>query len=65
MSVMCIGEATDDEQWWDTLDHEIDHLQGAILRYYGVEHDTEEAAYLQGYIMRGIVKALRFDGTML
>ena len=65
MSVMCIGEATDNEQWWDTLDHEIDHLQGVILRYYGVEHDTEEAAYLQGYIMRGIVKALRFDGTML
>ncbi len=65
MSVMCIGDATDDDQWWDTLDHEIDHLQGTILRYYGVEHDTEEAAYLQGYIMRGIVKALRSDGTML
>lgn len=64
MSVMCIGDATEPEQWWDTLDHEIDHLQGAILHYYGVEHDTEDAAYLQGYIMRGIIKALRQDGTM-
>ena len=65
MSVMCIGDATDAEQWWDTLDHEIDHLQYTIMLYYDVEPGTEEAAYLQGYIMRGIVKALRFDGIML
>lgn len=65
MSVMCIGDATDEEQWWDTLDHEIDHLQYTILSYYDVEPGTEEAAYLQGYIMRGIVKALRSDGIML
>ena len=65
MSVMCIGYAANEEQWWDTLDHEIDHLQYTIMRYYDVEPGTEEAAYLQGYIMRGIVKALRKDGIML
>lgn len=65
MSVMCIGYASDDDQWWDTLDHEIDHLQYTIMHYYDVEPGTEEAAYLQGYIMRGIVKALRSDGIML
>jgi len=64
MSVMCISNATDVEQWWDTLDHEIDHLQYTIMQYYDVEPGTEEAAYLQGYIMRGIVKALLSDGVM-
>lgn len=64
MSVMCIGDATSKEQWWDTLSHEIDHLQDAILEYYGVEPGTEDAAWLQGYIMRLVVKAMKADGTM-
>lgn len=64
MSVMCIGDATSLEQWWDTLDHEIDHLQHAIMEYYGVKHGTEDAAWLQGYIMRLIVRAMKHDGTM-
>lgn len=64
MSVMVIGDATSLEQWWDTLDHEIDHLQDTVLEYYGVDHGTEDAAWLQGYIMRLIVKALRDDGVM-
>ena len=62
MSVMCIGRATDDAQWWDTLDHEIDHLQYDIMKYYGVESGTEKAAWLQGYIMRNIIQVLKADG---
>lgn len=62
MSLVCIGKATDDAQWWDTLDHEIDHLQDDILKYYDVESGTEEAAWLQGYIMRKIIQVLKTDG---
>lgn len=62
MSLVCIGKATDDAQWWDTLDHEIDHLQDDILKYYDVGSGTEEAAWLQGYIMRKIIQALKTDG---
>ena len=64
MSVVCIGNATSLEQWWDTLSHEIDHLQDAVMQNYDVSSGTEDAAWLQGYIMRLIVKALRQDGTM-
>ena len=64
MSVVCIGNTTSLEQWWDTLSHEIDHLQDAVMQYYDVEAGSEDAAWLQGYIMRLIVKALRQDGTM-
>lgn len=58
MSVMVISNASSKEQWWDTLAHEIDHLQDAICRYYDVPLGTEEAAYLQGYIMRGILSSM-------
>lgn len=61
MSVMCIGDATSKEQWWDTLSHEIDHLQHSVMEYYGVKPGTEDAAWLQGYIMRLIVRALKND----
>jgi hypothetical protein len=64
MSVVCIGNTTSLEQWWDTLSHEIDHLQDAVMQYYDISPGTEDAAWLQGYIMRLIVKALQSDGTM-
>jgi len=64
MSVMCIGGATSKEQWWDTVSHEIDHLQHAVMEYYGVKPGTEDAAWLQGYIMRLVVKAMKGDGNM-
>ena len=59
MSLMCISRATSEAQWANTLVHEIDHLQHAILEYYVVAHGTEDAAYLQGYIMQKMVKAIR------
>ena len=58
MSVMCISHASDIAQWWDTVNHEVDHLQDAILKYYDVSHGTEDAAWLQGFIMRKIVEAI-------
>lgn len=58
MSVVCIGPASSREQWWDTVAHEVDHLQTAILDYYQVEPGTEDAAWLQGYLVRQIVKVM-------
>lgn len=58
MSVMCIGRASSREQWWDSVAHEVDHLQNTILDYYHVDNGTEDAAWLQGYLVRSIVKSL-------
>lgn len=58
MSVMCISHASSKEQWWDTVAHEVDHLQNTILDYYNVGPGTEDAAWLQGYLMRKIVECL-------
>ena len=59
---MCIGNSSDEAQWWDTVAHEIDHLRNTITRYYDVSDTSEDAAYLQGYIMRKIIKMLKANG---
>ena len=58
MSVVCISHASSREQWWDTLVHEIHHIVNTIINYYGVDYESEEAAYLQGYVMRKIIEVL-------
>jgi len=50
MSVMVTGHASHPSQFHNSLLHEFDHLQDAILKYYDVPHGTEDAAYLQGYL---------------
>lgn len=62
MSVVFIGEASNMEQFFDTLAHELDHVQDAICRFYDIRHGTEDAAWLQGYLMRGASYVLAKDG---
>ena len=52
MSAMFISDTTSKAQFFDTLAHEIDHVQDAICEHYDVALGTEPAAYLQGYIVR-------------
>ena len=56
MSLVVVSDATDKSQWWDTLVHEIDHVQSAICDYYDVPLGSEAAAWTQGYIMRQIIR---------
>ena len=58
MSLMCISRVTSIDQWFDSMTHEVDHLQWEIMQYYDVDPGTEEAAWLQGYIVRMIIKAI-------
>ena len=56
MSLIFIGDADSAEQWWDTLSHELYHAQQAIIEYYNVPPDTEDAAWTMGYLMRKSVE---------
>lgn len=58
MSLVCVSDATSEDEWWNTVVHEIDHLQHSICLYYGIEHGSEDCAYLQGELMRLILKGL-------
>lgn len=55
MSLVVVSDATDESQWWDTLVHEVDHVQSAICDYYDVPLGSEAAAWTQGYIMRKMI----------
>lgn len=58
MSVVFISQATSESQFWDTALHEISHCVTHIIDYYGVGYDTEEAAYLTGFLMRTLVEEI-------
>lgn len=62
MSVIFLGDATSQEQFFDTLAHEIDHVQYAINHFYDIAEGGEDAAWLQGYIMRRATRWLFKDG---
>ena len=57
-SIVAISPTTSKEQFLNTVVHEIKHLQSHICRYYNVDEDSEEAAYLIGYIAQKMHKYL-------
>lgn len=59
MSIVCIGKAENKQQFLDTAIHEIKHVQSHICEYYDVEEDSEEAAYLIGYIARRMYRFIQ------
>ena len=55
MSVIFVSSATSPSEWWNTAVHELKHTADAIIRYYGVDWDGEDAAYLTGYLTKHLV----------
>lgn len=59
MSLVFIGEATSEDQRWDTIAHEIlDHAKIAILDFYHVPLRSEDSAWLTGFLMRKVVQLI-------
>ena len=50
-SVVCINRASTREELINTISHEADHIQADICNYYDVPLDSEQAAYLIGYLI--------------
>ena len=50
-SVVCINKATSREELINTISHEADHVQDVICDYYNFPLDSEQAAYLIGYLV--------------
>ena len=55
-SIVGISNATSNAQLLNTVTHEVKHLQSHICSYYNVKEDSEEAAYLTGYIIQMMYK---------
>lgn len=56
MSAIYISDATSMSQWWDTVQHELAHVVTAIIDAYDVPYDSEDAAYLAGFLTRQLVE---------
>ena len=50
-SIVCINKATSRKELINTISHEADHVQDIICKYYDVPLDSEQAAYLIGYLI--------------
>jgi hypothetical protein len=51
LSIVGIGKADSKKQFLNTIVHEAKHIQSHICMYYDVPEDSEDAAYLIGYIV--------------
>lgn len=58
MSAIYIGKSTTASQFWDSCSHELSHVITAIIDAYDVPYDSEDAAYLSGFLMRQLVEAV-------
>lgn len=58
MSIVCIGKATNIGQFVNTAIHEAKHVQSHICSYYGIDENTETAAYLIGHLVHQMYKML-------
>ena len=58
-SIVGISLASSEEQFFNTLVHEIKHVQSHICKYYHVKEDSEDAAYLVGYIGQKLYKSFK------
>jgi hypothetical protein len=56
MSVVFISDVTDESEFWDTSLHELYHVSNAIIDYYGVPYESEDAAYLMGYLTKEFIE---------
>lgn len=56
MSIICIGPSSDVSQFVNTAIHEAKHVQSHVCAYYKIEEDSEDAAYLIGYLVQRMYK---------
>jgi hypothetical protein len=57
-SIVGISNVTNKSQLINTIVHEAKHVQSHICEYYGIEEDTETAAYLIGHLVHRMYKML-------
>ena len=51
-SIVGIARTSSQEEFLNTLVHEAKHVQSHICSYYNVPEDSEQAAYLIGFIIQ-------------
>ena len=60
-TLICIAEADSDEEFINTIAHEVKHLQSHICSYYKIDEKSEEAAYLVGDTVEELYKVFKHE----
>lgn len=60
LSIVGISDTSSKEQLINTIVHEAKHVQSNICRYYKIPEDSENAAYLIGYIVQKMYDKFKF-----
>lgn len=55
-SIVGISQATSKSEWFNTVVHELKHVQSHICEFYNISEDGEDAAYLIGHLMKIFIK---------
>lgn len=58
-SIVGISIYSSKEQLLNTIVHEAKHIQSHICKYYNVKENSENAAYLIGYIIQKMYKVFK------
>lgn len=58
MSIVFIGPVSSNSQFWNSLSHELNHVNNAIIDYYNEPYDSEPTAYLNGYLFQRVVEEI-------
>lgn len=57
-TLMVVSRSSSAEEMYDTIQHELKHAVDHICDYFDVPHDSERAAYLQGYTAKKMYAAV-------
>lgn len=60
-TLICIAETNSNEDFINTVAHEIKHLQSHVCSYYGIDETSEEAAYLIGNITEELYRVFKYE----
>ena len=58
-SIIGISISNSTEQFFNTIVHELKHTQSHICKYYNVDEDSEDAAYLIGFLIQQMYKVFK------
>ena len=59
-SIVGISSTSSRGELLNTIVHEAKHVQSDICSYYNIDENSEEAAYLIGYIVQNMYKVFRY-----
>ena len=59
-SIVGISPTSSKEQFLNTVVHESKHIQSHICKYYSISEDSEDAAYLIGFIVQKMSRIFKY-----